>query len=695
MTTSTDAPSALHDPAHNPLLADHELPPFSRLSAEQVAPALDVLLDRFQQVIDRVAADTSEPRWDNVMAPLEAVEDDLARAWSPVSHLSGVMDTPEWREANRQGVQRLSDFDTELKQHPGLHARYQALKASPAYGELRPDQKAALDHTLRDGELAGINLPPAQQAEYKTLASELAGLSNRFSENLLDATQGWTWHITDETGLAGLPQSARDTLAANARQVDKDGWLVTLEIPSYLPVMLYAEDRSLRQRVHEAFNTRASDQGPNAGQWDNAPIMAEIMDKRQQAARLLGFVHSAEESLATKMADTPETVLQFLNNLAGKALPQAKQDMADLQAFAQEELGMEQLEPWDLPFVSERLKQARYAISDEELKPYFPVDRVLSGLFETVQRLYGVQVEEVDDFDSYHPDVRLFNLMDAGTPIARFYLDPFARSGKRGGAWMDDCRVRRRTGERVQLPVAYLTCNFTPPVEGQPSLLTHDEVTTLFHEFGHGLHHMLTEVDTATVSGINGVAWDAVELPSQFMENFCWESEALAFISGHVDTGEPLPGSLLDKMLAARNFQAAMQMLRQIEFSLFDFRLHMEYEPGRPKLIADILADVRSEVTVVPVAPYTRFENSFGHIFAGGYAAGYYSYKWAEVLSADAFSRFEEEGLFAPGPAADFRRHVLSRGGSAPAAELYQAFRGREPSIDALLRHSGIEQQVA
>ncbi len=689
-TASTNDEQAMT--SDNPLLQAHELPPFSQLQPHQVMPALERLIANYRATIDQVAGNDESPTWDNVMAPLEAAEDRLANAWSPVSHLAGVQDTPEWREAYRDGVQLLSDFDTELKQHQGLFARYQALQASAGFSSLTEAHQAVVNHALRDGRLSGIDLPPEQRAQFKTQANELAALSNQFAENLLDATQGWSLHITDDAELAGLPASALDTLSANAKAADKTGWLINLEFPSFMPVMIYAENRALRQQVHEAFNTRASDQGPNAGQWDNAPIMATIMDKRQQSAQMLGFANAAEESLVTKMADSPQTVLAFLSELADKALPQARRDVAELADFAREELGIETLEAWDVAFASERLKQQKYGISDEALRPYFPVDRVLDGLFETVRRLYDLDVEEVTTFDSYHPDVRLYNLVDKGETIARFYLDVFARSGKRGGAWMDDCRVRRQDGERLQLPVAYLNANFTAPVDGKPSLLTHDEVTTLFHEFGHGLHHMLTEVDVAGVSGISGVAWDAVELPSQFMENFCWEKDALAFISGHVDTGKPLPDDLLQKMLAARNFQAAMQMVRQIEFSLFDFELHKDYKIGHPAMITDILAAVRGRVTVVPVAPYTRFENSFAHIFAGGYAAGYYSYKWAEVLSADAFSRFEEEGLFAAEPALDFRRHILARGGSAPAGDLYQAFRGRAPSIEALLRHSGIDQ---
>lgn len=677
-------------PVLNPLLAGDELPPFSAIRAEHIVPAVDYLIARNRALVEDVCANPASPTWANTVAPLAQADDELNSAFSPVSHLANVQDSPALRDAYREALTMLSSYGTDMGQHAGLYARYEAIKASAEFAQLNEEQQAAVEHALRDFRLSGIALPPEQQAEFKQLMQDLSTLQNKFSENVLDATQGWTKHITDESRLAGLPASALDTLADNARQAELEGWLITLEFPSYLPIMTYADDRELRHEVHQAFTTRASDQGPNAGQWDNTTLMGEILDKRLAAAQLLGFTSYAEWSLATKMAETPAQVVDFLTELAERSLPQAKREYAELQDFAARELGLNELAPCDLTYAAEKLKEARYAVSDEQLRPYFPVPRVLSGLFETLQRLYQVRIEPVDEFDRYHPDAQLYNLYEGDALIARFYLDLYARKGKRGGAWMDDCRVRWQEGEEQQLPVAYLTCNFTAPVDGKPSLLTHDDVTTLFHEFGHGLHHMLTRVNVAAVSGINGVAWDAVELPSQFMENFCWEPEALAFISGHVDTGEPLPQDLLDKMLAARNFQSAMQMVRQLEFSLFDFTLHARYQSGQSALVRDILRAVREQVAVVPTADYARFENSFSHIFAGGYAAGYYSYKWAEVLSADAFSRFEEEGLFAPEPARDFREQVLARGGSRPAAELFKAFRGREPNVDALLRHSGI-----
>lgn len=677
----------------NPLLSASELPPFSSLEAEQVLPAFDTLIARSRAVTEAIAADSGPATWETVVAPLEQAGDELEQAFTPVSHLVGVRDRPEWREVNRQVVEKLTDFETETAQHPGLYARFQALRNGPAWDSLSRARKTVVEHALRDGKLAGIDLPAEQQNRFRTLMSELATLSNQFSEQLLDATQAWSLLIEDQSRLEGLPDSALDTLAANAEAAGKTGWLINLEFPSYLPIITYANDWELRQTVHEAFNTRASDQGPNAGQWDNSELMADILQRRHEAANLLGFENFAEEALTTRMASSVSEVHDFLLHLADRALPQARTELEELRVFAREELGLAELEPWDLAWASERLKQQRYAISEEQLKPYFPVDRVLSGMFELVRRLYGIDIVEEHDFDTYHPDVRLFALQEQGVTLARFFLDPYARQGKRGGAWMADCRSRRRTDSGLQLPVAFLNCNFTAPVGGRPGLLTHDEVTTLFHEFGHGLHHMLTEVDEGSVSGIKGVAWDAVELPSQFMENFCWEPEALAFISGHVDTGEPLPEELLERMLKARNFQSAMQMVRQLEFSLFDFELHANWTPDADvEFVRQTLQSARDRVCVVPVAPYQRFENSFAHVFAGGYAAGYYSYKWAEVLSADAFSRFEEEGLFAPTPARDFRRHILAQGGSAPAEELYRVFRGRAPSIDPLLRHNGISE---
>ncbi|MEC9306391.1 MAG: M3 family metallopeptidase, partial [Pseudomonadota bacterium] len=587
-------------------------------------------------------------------------------------------------------LEKLSAFGTWVGQHEGLFKGWQALKESESWSTLTAAQQRTVDNALRDFRLAGVDLPADKKARYGEIQSRLSTLSNQFSNNVLDATQAWHKDIQDRDALAGVPESALETLKALADAKGVDGYRITLDFPSFFPIVSYADSRELREEVYTAFVTRASDQGPNAGKFDNASILEEILALRQELARLLGFDTYADYSLTTKMADSPAQVLDFLEDLARRAKPQAQEEFAELSAYARDELGIETLNPWDVAYVSEKLREARYAISQEQLRPYFPAPRVVDGLFQVVERLYHVQVKEDSSAPSYHDDVRFFRITEQGKPIAGFYLDLYAREGKRGGAWMADCRVRRKTENGVQLPVAFLTCNFTAPVGGKPALLTHDEVTTLFHEFGHGLHHMLTKQDVADVSGINGVAWDAVELPSQFMENYCWEREGLDLLAKHVDTGEPLPDVLFERLQAAKNFQSAMGMVRQIEFSLFDLRLHHELEAPSASDVQTLLDDVRRQTSVVPVVDFNRFQNSFSHIFAGGYAAGYYSYKWAEVLSADAWSAFEEAGIFDPDTGQRFREEILEQGGARDAAELFRAFRGREPSVEPLLRHSGI-----
>ncbi|MBY5942976.1 oligopeptidase A [Halomonas sp. DP5N14-9] len=678
--------------SRNPLLERHTLPPFGEIRPEHVAPAVDTLLEELREGVEKLVAEAERdtPSWDSLAAPLEEMSDRLAQAWSPVSHLNSTMSTPELREAHDGCLEKLSAYSTWIGQHEGLFRAWQALKDSPAFAELDEARQRSVDNALRDFRLAGVDLPADKKQRSAEIRTRLSSLSSTFSNQLLDATQAWALELDDDSRLAGLPQSALDTLAANAEAKGNKGYRITLDFPSFFPVLSYAEDRELRREVYTAFVTRASEKGPNAGEYDNAPIMEETLALRREMAELLGFSSYADYSLATKMADSPSEVIGFLDDLARRALPQGQQEFSELEAFARDELGLEELAPWDVGYASEKLREARYAISQEQLRPYFPAPKAVAGLFSVVERLYGVQVEQDPDAPSYHEDVSFYRVLENGQPIAGFYLDLYAREGKRGGAWMDECRVRRRHGVELQLPVAYLTCNFTRPVGDKPALLTHDEVTTLFHEFGHGLHHMLTRQEVADVSGINGVAWDAVELPSQFMENFCWEREGLDLISGHVDTGEPLPDELFDKLTAAKNFQSAMGMLRQVELSLFDFRLHLE--PAAPSAadIQALLDDVRAKVSVVPRVEFNRFQNSFGHIFAGGYAAGYYSYKWAEVLSADAWSAFEEAGTFDAETGTRFRREILEQGGARDAAELFKAFRGREPSIEPLLRHSGI-----
>ncbi|WP_376869037.1 oligopeptidase A [Aeromonas veronii] len=677
---------------NNPLLTMDSLPPFSQIKPEQVQPAVIQAIADCKQKISDVLAQRDPHTWDSLIAPLEEVNDRLSRIWSPVSHLNSVLNSEALREAHDACLPLLSEFQTYVGQHEGLYQAYLALSQSDDFPLLSGAQRKEIQNTLRDFRLSGIGLPAEAQQRYGEIQARLSELASRFSNNVLDATQGWHKLVVDEAELAGLPDSVRAAARQMAELKGKEGWLFTLDIPSYLPVMMYADNRELRAEMYEAFTTRASDQGPNAGKWDNSAIMSELLTLRRELAQLLGFANYAELSLATKMADKTEQVVSFLTDLAAKSLPQGKAELEEIRAFAAEQHGQSELAAWDLAYYAEKLKQHKFSISDEQLRPYFPASKVVKGLFEVVKRVFGMKVRERLGIDTWHPDVRFYDIFDADDELrGSFYLDLYAREHKQGGAWMDVCLGRRyRKDGSLQKPVAYLTCNFNGPVDGKPALFTHNEVVTLFHEFGHGIHHMLTRIDVAGVAGINGVAWDAVELPSQFLENWCWESEALAFISGHYETGEPLPADLLEKMLTARNFQAAMQMLRQLEFALFDFRLHQEFDPANPAQLPALLDEVRSQVAVMTPPAFNRFQHSFSHIFAGGYAAGYYSYKWAEVLSADAFSRFEEEGIFNPATGQSFLKNILEKGGSKEPMELFRAFRGREPKVDALLRHSGI-----
>ncbi|AYK20062.1 MULTISPECIES: oligopeptidase A [Aeromonas] len=677
---------------NNPLLTMDSLPPFSQIKPEQVQPAVIQAIADCKQKISDVLAQRDPHTWDSLIAPLEEVNDRLSRIWSPVSHLNSVLNSEALREAHDACLPLLSEFQTYVGQHEGLYQAYLALSQSDDFPLLSGAQRKEIQNTLRDFRLSGIGLPAEAQQRYGEIQARLSELASRFSNNVLDATQGWHKLVADEAELAGLPDSVRAAARQMAELKGKEGWLFTLDIPSYLPVMMYADNRELRAEMYEAFTTRASDQGPNAGKWDNSAIMSELLTLRRELAQLLGFANYAELSLATKMADKTEQVVSFLTDLAAKSLPQGKAELEEIRAFAAEQHGQSELAAWDLAYYAEKLKQHKFSISDEQLRPYFPASKVVKGLFEVVKRVFGMKVRERLGIDTWHPDVRFYDIFDADDELrGSFYLDLYAREHKQGGAWMDVCLGRRyRQDGSLQKPVAYLTCNFNGPVDGKPALFTHNEVVTLFHEFGHGIHHMLTRIDVAGVAGINGVAWDAVELPSQFLENWCWESEALAFISGHYETGEPLPADLLEKMLTARNFQAAMQMLRQLEFALFDFRLHQEFDPANPAQLPALLDEVRSQVAVMTPPAFNRFQHSFSHIFAGGYAAGYYSYKWAEVLSADAFSRFEEEGIFNPATGQSFLKNILEKGGSKEPMELFRAFRGREPKVDALLRHSGI-----
>lgn len=677
----------------NPLLTPFTLPPFSAIQPEHVVPAVEQALAVCRETVEKVVAQGAPYSWENLCQPLAEVDDHLGRIFSPVSHLNSVKNSPELRQAYEQTLPLLSEYSTWVGQHEGLYQAYRNLKEGDNYAQLSLEQKKAVDNALRDFELSGIGLPKEKQQRYGEIAARLSELGSTYSNNVLDATMGWSKLITDESELAGMPESALAAAKAQAEAKGQAGWLLTLDIPSYLPVMTYCDNQALREEMYRAYATRASDQGPHAGKWDNGPIMAEELALRHELAQLLGFDSYAHKSLATKMAQSPSQVIDFLNDLAQRARPQAEKELERLRAFAKQQHGIDELQPWDITYYGEKQKQHLYAISDEQLRPYFPEERAVNGLFEVVKRIYGISAQERKDVDVWHPDVRFFDLFDeSGELRGSFYLDLYARENKRGGAWMDDCvGMMRKADGSLQKPVAYLTCNFNRPVNGKPALFTHDEVTTLFHEFGHGLHHMLTRVDVPGVSGISGVPWDAVELPSQFMENWCWEPEALAFISGHYETGEPLPQELLDKMLAAKNYQAALFILRQLEFGLFDFRLHTEFDPAKGAQILDTLAEVKKQVAVVPSPSWGRFPHAFSHIFAGGYAAGYYSYLWADVLAADAYSRFEEEGIFNRETGQSFLDNILTRGGSEEPMELFKRFRGREPQLDAMLKHYGIQ----
>jgi oligopeptidase A len=675
----------------NPLLGLTGLPPFSKIRPEHVEPALDALLAECRARVVQLLADNTTYSWANLVQPIEDVEDKLSRAWSPVGHMNSVVNSEDLRAAYNACLPKLSEYGTEMGQNEALYQAYKQIAEGPEYARLDTAQRKIIDNSIRDFRLSGIALAPSQRDRYKALMQELSSVQAKFEENLLDATNAWKLQITDKARLAGLPDSAIGLAKQTAEREGMEGWLFNLEFPSYYPVLTYADDRELRREVYTAYVTRASDEGPNAGKWDNGPLMEQLLALRHEAAQLLGFANYAERSIETKMAQSTDQVMQFLTDLAERSLPKAREDLEAVRSFAREQHSADNLESWDISYYSEKLRQHQYAISQEELKPYFPETRVLPGMFAVVQRLYGLDIREIPGVDTWHPSVRFYEIHDAAGQVrGQFYLDLYARPHKRGGAWMDDCIARRMTASGPQTPVAYLTCNFSPPIGNDPALFTHDEMITLFHEFGHGLHHMLTQVDYAGVSGISGVAWDAVELPSQFMENWCWEREALDLIAGHYQTGEPLPQQLYERMQAARNFQSAMQMVRQLEFSLFDFRIHRDFDPAKGGRVYDILDEVRQQVAVMKPPSFNRFPHSFSHIFAGGYGAGYYSYKWAEVLSADAFSAFEEAGIFDRETGKRFLTAILERGGSCEPMELFIDFRGREPTIDALLRHSGL-----
>ncbi len=683
----------------NPLLDFSALPRFAEFKPEFVTPAIEQLLADCRAAVKQAEAADTPAEWDAFVAPLDDANEKLGRAWGQVSHLHSVMDSPELREVYNANLPKITVYYAELGQNEALFAKFKALKDSAGYAALSAARKKIVENELRDFRLGGAELPDDKKARFMQLQEELAQISAKFEENLLDATNDYHLIIDDASELAGIPDDVLAMMQAAAKSDNETGWKITLHMPSYLPVMQYADSRELRQILYRAYVTRASEFGK--AELDNTPLIAQILKLRREAAQLLGFNSYAELSLEAKMAESPREVLDFLDELGARARPYAEQDFAELKAFARDTLGYDTLEAWDNAYVSEKLRVARYSFSDQEVKQYFPEPRVLAGLFKLVETLYGLFIRE-DSAPVWHPDVKFYTLTDhAGQRVGQFYLDLYARASKRGGAWMDDVITRRRLRSNqdgtdgMQTPVAYLNCNFSSPVGDKPALFTHDEVITLFHETGHGLHHLLTQIEELGVSGINGVEWDAVELPSQFMENFCWEWDVLKHMTGHVDTGAPLPRDLFDKMLAAKNFQSGLQTLRQIEFASFDMRLHDDFDPSGTRTAMDLLNDIRKQVAVIIPPAYNRFPNNFSHIFAGGYAAGYYSYKWAEVLSADAYALFEDEaegygGVLNPEVGHRFWSEILAQGGARPALESFKAFRGREPSIDALLRHNGM-----
>jgi len=673
--------------ASNPLLYLVGLPKFNEIQPAHVSPALDTLLHDGKQIIDALATNTDAPTWHGFAVKLEDLDEKISRAWSQVGHLNAVVNSPELREAYNTNLAKLTDFYSDLAQDERLYDKYREISTSADFKNLNPAQQKIINNEVRDFKLGGAELPPADKKRFKAISEELSKLSSKFEENVLDTTNEYALYEADVSKLTGIPEDVLQAAAEAAKADDKTGYKFSLHFPSYLPALQYADNRALRETLYRAYATRASEFGKP--EFDNTPIITQLLKLKQEEAKLLGFNNFAELSLATKMADTPKQVIEFLQNLASKAKPYAAQDMLELTDYAKK-LGIIDMQAWDVSYVSEKLREDKYAFSDLEVKQYFPEAKVMAGLFKVIETIFGVFVQKTES-PTWHENAHFYSITRPdGTLVGQFYLDLYARNNKRGGAWMDEAITRRVVDGKLTTPVAYLTCNFSAPVGNKPALFTHDEVITLFHEFGHGLHHMLTEVNDYSVSGIKGVEWDAVELPSQFMENFCWEWDVLRHMTQHVDTGAQLPRELFDKMVAAKNFQAGMQTVRQVEFSLFDITLHSAFDPNGSKTPLQLIEEIRDQVAVVRPPVWNRFPNNFSHIFAGGYAAGYYSYKWAEVLSADAYSLFEEHGGLSKEAGQKFWQEILSKGGSRPAMESFVAFRGRTPSIDALLRHNGM-----
>lgn len=678
---------------NNPLLHFSGLPKFEEVKAEHVSPAIDFLLNEAKSTIEALVQDSSPVTWDSFALKLENMEEKISRAWSQVGHMNAVVNSPELREAYNDNLSKLTDFYADLGQDERLYAKFRTLRTSNEFDSLSTAQKKIIENELRDFRLGGAELPAEQKIRFKEIQEELSKLSAKFEENVLDNTNDYSLYVEDADTLKGIPEDVLQTASEAAEADEHTGWKFTLHAPSYLPVLQYAQDRNLRETLYRAYATRSSEfNAPDESgkpKWDNTPLISQILKLRLEAAKLLAFANYAELSIATKMAESAQHVTDFLQDLAKKAKPYALKDKAELEEYAAK-LGITDMQAWDVAYASEKLREEKYAFSDLEVKQYFPESKVLAGLFKVVETIFGIQVSKAQA-SVWHETASFYDIKDLnGHLIGQFYLDLYARNDKRGGAWMDEAITRRKVADALTIPVALLTCNFSAPVGGKPALFTHDEVLTMFHEFGHGLHHMLTEVEDYGVSGIKGVEWDAVELPSQFMENFCWEWDVLRNMTAHVDTGEQLPRALFDKMVAAKNFQAGMQTMRQIEFSLFDIRLHSEFDPYGTATAIDLIESIRDEVAVVRPPKWNRFPNNFTHIFAGGYAAGYYSYKWAEVLSADAYSMFEEDGVLSRETGQLYWQEILAKGGSRPAMESFVAFRGREPSMDALLRHNGM-----
>lgn len=663
------------------------LPKFNEITSAHVNPAIDSLVNEGKALVEALAISTEAPTWESFVRQLENHSEKLNRAWSQVGHMNAVVNSPELREAYNENLQKLTDFGSDLAQDSRLYEKFKVIQASPTFDSLTKAQQKIINNEVRDFKLGGAELPTEQKERFKAISEELSKLGAKFEENIMDNTNDFKYMVENVADLAGLPADVIEAAKEAAQSDSKTGYLFSLHFPSYLPTLQYADNRLLRETLYRAYATRASEM--SKPEWDNTQLINDILKLKQEESQILGFNNFAELSLATKMADTPIQVTEFLDTLAKRAKPYAARDMQALVAYAKK-LGITDIQAWDVAYVSEKLREEKYAFSDQEVKQYFPEDKVLAGLFKVTETIFGVQVRKTDA-PLWHKDAAFYQIFDAANkPIAYFYLDLYARNSKRGGAWMDECITRRKHSSGIELPVAYLTCNFSAPVGNKPALFTHDEVQTMFHEFGHGLHHMLTQVDEYGVSGIKGVEWDAAELPSQFMENFCWEWDVLRHMTQHVDTGEQLPRKLFDKMIAAKNFQAGMQTMRQIEFSMFDMRLHSSFDPHGSLTPLDLIEQVRDEVAVVRPPKWNRFPNNFSHIFAGGYAAGYYSYKWAEVLSADAYSLFEELGVLSHEAGSRFKNEVLAQGGSRPALESFVAFRGRAPNMDALLRHNGM-----